>query len=463
VDCVNVDRLFIYILVSDFNITFGYVKVRMRRSPKNVRIAFDDAGLTHYGGVVFFHEFTRMLQLRRFLSRHLRYPRRNQRYELSQMLLALIYPIVLGLDRLETAAHLQTNGTFQYLTGMPSYPDPQTLRRFLLQAPLEVRQQLHRINNRLLRQFIHQPEHRSRLILDLDSTVITVFGRQEGAEVGYNLRYRGKRSYDPLLCMESNSSFLWDTELRPGNTGTWAGSDELLASCLLSIPADIREVRVRADAGFGFDPVLTLLEQRPAQYAVVARFTTALKRKLDGLHYQRLNARWEIAEFEHQLIGWSCTRRCIVGRRKIEESEPEPTLFTLDRYLYRGWFTNMTLTPAGVWNFYEGRAGMEPRIRELREDYGLRKIPTRAFAANALYLEVVRLAYNLVTAFQRTCLPEGWQSLTLSKLRHRLFWLPGELTRPQNRPTLRLPNRPAIQEWTAHIQCRLHKVKPLDE
>jgi hypothetical protein len=434
----------------------------MRRSPKNVRIAFDDAGLTHYGGVLFFHEFTRVLQLRRSLTRHLQYPRRNQDYELSQMLLALVYPIVLGLDRLETASLLRSNGTFQYLTGLPSYPDPQTLRRFLLKAPPEFRQQLHRFNDRLLRRFIHQPAHRSRLILDLDSTVLTVFGRQEGAEVGYNPRYRGKRSYDPLLCLEANSAFLWDTELRPGNAGTWTGSDELLAGCLLSVPDDIREVRVRADAGFGFDPVLTLLEQRPAQYAVVARLTTALKRLLGGLRYQRLNARWEVAEFEHRLTGWRCARRCVVGRRKIEETEPEPTLFTLDRYLYRGWFTNLSLTPAGVWNFYEGRAGMEPRIRELREDYALRKIPTRAFAANALYLEVVRLAYNLVTAFQQTCLPEGWQSLTLSKLRHRLFWLPGELTRPQNRPTLRLPGRPAIQEWTTHILQQVRKLKPLE-
>ncbi len=434
----------------------------MRRSPRNVIISFDDAGLTRYGGVLFFSEFSRVLQLRRSLTRHLQYPRRNHDYEVSQMLLALIYPIVLGLDRLETASLLRANGTFQYLTGLPSYPDPQTLRRFLLQAPPEFRQQLHRFNDRLLRRFIHQPEHRSRLVLDLDSTVVTVFGRQEGAEVGYNPRYRGKRSYDPLLCLEANSSFLWDTELRPGNAGTWAGSDALLASCFLSLPSDIREVRVRADAGFGFDPVLTLLEQRPAQYTVVARLTAALKRLLGGLRYQRLNARWEIAEFEHRLAGWRCARRCIVGRRKIEETEPEPTLFTLDRYLYRGWFTNLPLTPAGVWNFYEGRAGMEPRIRELREDYALRKIPTRAFAANALYLEVVRLAYNLVTAFQRTCLPEGWQSLTLSKLRHRLFWLPGELTRPQNRPTLRLPDRPAIQEWTTHILHHVHELKPIE-
>jgi hypothetical protein len=244
-----------------------------------------------------------VLQLRRFLTRHLQYPRRNQRYELSQMLLPLVYPIILGLDRLETASLLRANGTFQYLTGLPSYPDPQSLRRFLLQAPPEFRQQLHRFNDRLLGRFIHQPERRSRLILDLDSTVVTVFGRQAGAEVGYNPRYRGKRSYDPLLCLEANSSFLWDTELRPGNAGTWAGSEELLASCFLSIPTDIREVRVRADAGFGFHPVLTLLEHRPAQHAVVARLTTALKRVLGGLRCQRLNARWEIAELEHRLTG----------------------------------------------------------------------------------------------------------------------------------------------------------------
>jgi len=428
-----------------------------------VEIAFSHGGLTHYGGILFFNEFTRVLQFRRFLTRHLLYPRRNQRYTLSQMIMALVYPVILGLDRLETASFLRSNGTFQYLTGLQSYPDPQSLRRFLLQAAPEFREQLHRLNDQLLRQFIHLPDHRSRLILDLDSTVVTVFGRQEGAAVGYNPRYRGKRSYDPLLCLEANSSFLWDAELRRGDAGTWAGSVELLASCFLSVPSDIRELRVRADAGFGYHPVLEMLEVRPAQYAVVARMTASLKRALGGLRYERLNPCWEIAEFEHRVSGWPQSRRCIVARRLIEETDPEPTLFTLERYLYRAWFTSLPLTPAGVWHFYDGRAAMETRIRELREDFALRKIPTRAFAANALYLEVVRLAYNLVTAFQRMCLPREWQSLTLSKLRHRLFWLPGELTRPQNRPTLRLVNSPIIEAETEKILQRIQRLKPLGD
>jgi hypothetical protein len=92
----------------------------MRYSPRNIEIAFSHAGLTHYGGILFFNEFSRMLQLRRFLTRHLRYPRRNQDYHLSQMILSLVYPIILGLDRLETASLLCSNGTFQYLTGLPS-------------------------------------------------------------------------------------------------------------------------------------------------------------------------------------------------------------------------------------------------------------------------------------------------------------------------------------------------------
>src|SRR6266705_7156726 len=157
----------------------------MRYSPRNIRIDCDHTGLTHFGGVYFFHEFLRVLQLRNFLATHLTYPRRNNRYHLSQMILALVYPIVLGLDRLETASFLRSNGTFQYLTGLPSFPDPQTLRRFLLNALERLWQQLHALNDRLLQHFIHKPDRRSRLIFDLDSTVVTVFGHQGEAAVGY--------------------------------------------------------------------------------------------------------------------------------------------------------------------------------------------------------------------------------------------------------------------------------------
>src|SRR2546425_8358217 len=97
----------------------------------------------------------------------------------------------------------------------------------------------------------------------------------------------------------------------------------------------------------------------------------------------------------------------------------------------------------------------------VREDFALRKIPTRSFATNALYLEIIRLAYNLVTAFQRNCLQESWQNLTLTRLRYKLFLLPGELTRPQNRPVLRLRESPMLQNLANDILTKIHRVKPL--
>jgi hypothetical protein len=98
---------------------------------------------------------------------------------------------------------------------------------------------------------------------------------------------------------------------------------------------------------------------------------------------------------------------------------------------------------------------------ELREDFALRNIPTRSFAANALYLETIRLAYNLVTAFQRSCLQESWQRLTLSRLRFKLFLIPGEVTRAQNRPVLRLRQSSMLQALADQILRKIRRLKPI--
>ena len=442
-------------------LTKGYDFADMRYTPRNVTLAFNHAGLTHYGGSFFLHEFLRVLQIRHFLARHLDWPRRNSDYTLSQMVLALTWPLILGLDRIETASLLRSNGTLQFLTGLPSFPDPQTLRRFLLSAPPSFAAQLHRANDRLLQLLTHLPNHRSRLTLDLDSTVVTTFGHQEGASVGYNPRYRGKRSYQPLLCVEAASAHLLGTFLRPGKTDPHSGTIELFRDCWSNLPGDVREVRVRADAAFYEATFLSELEDHGTHYAVVAQIRQPLRRLLPGLKYRHVNADWEMAECEYQAHDWFEPRRHVVARRLVETAEHHLTLFQLGRYYYRGWVTNMDLTPPGLWHFYDGRAGIEVRIRELRDDFAFANIPTHAFAANSLYLEIIRFAYNLVTSFQRMCLPNDWQSFTLRTLRHKLFLLPGSLVRPHNRPVLRLQRTPQVKRLAQQILASVSKLHAL--
>src|SRR5437588_12176649 len=139
-------------------LTVGYCTMQIRRSPRSVKLACNTQGLSHFSGTYFFNEFLRLLHIRNFLAGRIHYPRHCRDYSISQLLLALVYVILLGLDRIETASLLRPDTTFHYLTGLPSFPDPQTLRRFLLNAPAHLRQELHRINDRLLQNVIHLPE-----------------------------------------------------------------------------------------------------------------------------------------------------------------------------------------------------------------------------------------------------------------------------------------------------------------
>ncbi len=76
-------------------------------------------------------------------------------------------------------------------------------------------------------------------------------------------------------------------------------------------------------------------------------------------------------------------------------------------------------------------------------------------------MEIIRLAYNLVAAFQRNCLRESRQSLPLEKLRYKLFLLPGKLTRSQNRPNLRLPKSPHLQGLADDILAKVRTLRPI--
>jgi hypothetical protein len=53
------------------------------------------------------------------LSDHVRFAQRNNRYSVSESLEALLYPLILGLGRIETTEPLRSNGVFHYLAGLP--------------------------------------------------------------------------------------------------------------------------------------------------------------------------------------------------------------------------------------------------------------------------------------------------------------------------------------------------------
>ena len=434
--------------------------VRMPKGPRKLRIVFGNQSLTHYGGVYLLHRFLTQIGFKKAVAKEIRLAQRNNRYSVGELLLAIIYPIILGLERIETTHLLQANGVFQYLSGLTRYPNATTLRRFLLRVAPQALPRLRRLHDRFLNQMSVRPRQPRRLIFDLDSTALIVYGKQEAADVGYHPFKPGRRSYHPLLCFEGQTKDFWHGELRPGHAYTGAGVRPLLAACFAKRPAGVRQVIIRADKGFYDHKTIAWLEQRKAQFVIAAKLTQAVKQRLSGLRYHHHGGNLSSAQFFYQPFGLKKRYRYVVVRRsQSEETSDQLTLFKLGQYFFQVFVTNLGLQPLNVWRFYNGRAGMERIIRELKGGYHLGKIPTQHFLANETYFHLLLLAYNLVNWFKRLCLPPEFQSATLATLRNQVFLMPAQLIRADNRPRLAMPASGTRETAWAYA---LHQIEKLN-
>jgi len=143
----------------------------MRRGLRNLRVAADGVGLTQLGGVALLEQFFQRIHLQGALWRHVRFAQRNNRYSISESLEALLYPLILGLGRIETTEPLRHNGVFHYLAGLPGNPDATILRRFLDRFARWGRNSFVKLHDAWRAAMLGEP---SQAGFDLDSTVLTV-------------------------------------------------------------------------------------------------------------------------------------------------------------------------------------------------------------------------------------------------------------------------------------------------
>jgi len=418
----------------------------MARGPRNLRVAADGVGLTQFGGVALIEQFFQRIHLQGALWRHVRFTQRNNRYSISESLKALLYPLVLGLGRIETTEPLRYNGVFHYLAGLPGYPEATSLRRFLGRFAQAGRNAFLKLHDRWRAAMIGHP---AQVLFDLDSTVLTVYGRQQRAAVGYNPKKRGRPSYLPLLCFEGRTQDCWEGSYHPGDTHVSTITIPLLKRAFAKLPEPRSGVRVRADGAFFDHKIIEFIEENRAFYAIVAWLTRPLKSRLPGLRYRRVSPGVWAAELRYCPQGWPGPRRFIVIRRPVpEEPSAQLHLFQLGGYSYQVLVTNLSLTPLNLWRFYNRRARAELIIRELKDAYALGKIPTQDFPANEAFFQIVLLAYNLLNWFKRLCVPRHLQRATLQRLRQRLFLVPSQLVRPGGVPTLRIaPSYPYVADF----------------
>lgn len=439
----------------------------MSKGHQKFHFLFGKSGLTRFGGLTLFQQFCKSIGLRRFLQIYVHWPEYHPKeYHPADIFLAHIFAIVAGIGRIEDTKSLISNGLIPPILGFTDFPHRDTLRTFLWRFQPENLRNLQSAHDKFRTEIFKRLGLLYSAIVDADMTVLTVFGHQESAEMGYNPRYHGKRSYAPLISSEGRTGFSLSMKLQPGNIHPAKSAWEFLEPIIEKLPNTIASsrIRIRLDSSFYGKEIVLPLDERNIGYAIVARMHKSLKERIVSSHFHEFAKGWEVTDFTYPVASFKKEHRFIAIRRpkELEPEEIQRSLFTFKKYVYRrALVTNLELTPEGVWRFYCDRGFQELLLREFKNSFFMAKIPTKSFWANATYMETILWAYDLVLAFQYLCLPEEVQDWNIATLRRELWWLPAEWVKYGGSNILWLPKQYPQQDLFFKIQRTISKVKPL--
>ena len=439
----------------------------MGKGIQKIKFTFGEKGLTFLAGFPIIYQFAKSLNLLRFYQTYLHLSHRNTYYHWSDLLLSHFYFTIAGIERLNHLTSLKYNGLLPQLTGLPRLPGTRAMRDFLLGLTPQDLSQIQRIHDLIRQKMFQYPNVLPTAILDFDSSVLTVYGNQELAEVGYNPFKHGRKSYHPLFVFESHLKISINGELRPGKKTNKSEVIPFIKAALEKLPSTIAKsrIRIRMDCGFYCWLIIKFLTDENYGFVIVAQVTNHIKMILPGLRFRIFNHQQKLAvgEFQYRPHGWKKPHRFVVMRYPLPP-EPETrqrTLLTIDRYEYHVFVTNLDLEPENIWYFYNGRAAVEINIEELKMDFFMSKIPTRKFSANQAHLHLLLLDYDLFRWFQMLCLPQKFQSKTLKWIRQHLLIAPGKFITPGHQNVLKFPRGFSQQHLLLEVYKNTRKIKSL--
>ncbi|HJW81351.1 MAG TPA: IS1380 family transposase [Acidiferrobacterales bacterium] len=300
------------------------------------------------------------------------------------------------------------------------------------------------------------------LTLDLDSTVMTRYGQQEGAARGYNPTKPGRVSHHPLMAFVSDLRMVANCWLRPGNSHTANNAQAFLDNTLDKLGGK-QVALLRADSGFGDNAFLQELEAKSLHYIIALRLNQPLQRALvDQRGWWMLDDGIELVSFDYRAPSWPRARR-VVGIRqhtgKREQAKGKTlSLFAddpgLGQYRFAALVTDLALPAQEIWRSYRGRADCENRIKELKYDFAADSFCLNDFWATEACLNVAMLAYNLMSLFRQAVLKAAVITgdkkdvqHTLKTLRYKLFAKAGYITTRGRKDILKLCVAMRQRQW----------------
>lgn len=346
--------------------------------------------LTAFGGLLALVKFLDLIGFEQVFAQHYVHPKREPKLGGYRMVLGILMLLFIGFQRLGHFAYVRYDTMVCGMLRVAALPTVSTFWRYLRSLSIVQSAALLRLGAALRARVWSLCEYRpTRVTVNIDTTVSTVYGAIEGARKGHNTKHRGKKGLRPVLCfLAETREYLCGTQRR-GETISSREVARQIRQFRTLLPAHVQDVRVQGDGEFiGWESVNACLEER-------FQFTFGNKRCAppfpeagwyrDGEH--------EYNECVYQPGDWDAPCR-FVAMRIHKNQMGDRQLKLLEQYVYRVFVTNAPGRPHAVIEDYDQRADAENLIGEAQRE-GVLAIPSKRFQTHHAFFQIVMLAYNL--------------------------------------------------------------------
>ena len=394
----------------------------------SLKVDFQGSRVTSDGGLILVRELDEQLRFGDLVAEHLSDARRgkNTQLPLVDLFRQSIYSRVAGYEDVNDAERLSQDPAFRLIgsekvwdRGVALTSRLQTFETEML-AEEENFAGLARINRALIGK-VEALDSAQRVVLDMDSTEIPVYGEQENS--AYNGHFEST-CYHPLLLFNREGDCL-AAKLRPGNVHSAEDWEELLLPEIEQQQKLGKEVVFRADAAFAKPEIYAALEERGVKYAIRIPANDSLERDIAELLTRPAGRPsykpvvW-YKSFLYQAASWKTARR-VVAKVEFHFGELFPRVGFI--------VTNLETDSRAVVRFYNKRGTAEQWIKEGKQAVKMTRLSCHRFRSNEVRLWLSLMAYNLGNLWRRLVLPKRIDNWSLTSLQQRLMKTGGRLVK----------------------------------
>ncbi len=350
----------------------------------------------------------------------------------AEVLGTWLLSILAGHRRYSHVTAIRCDGVNPGLLGMSKVISEDAMRRALKATPeAEGIAWLDRHLNESVGALLDAP-----WILDIDTTVKPLYGKQEGAVIAYNPKKPGRPSHSYHTYLMAGLRLVVGAEVHPGNQHSGSHSLPGLLKILDELTLEKRPKIVRGDCGYGANTIMGPLEERGQHYLFKLRLSKNVKRHIEKVFWDSgwsdAGQGWQGKDGKLQLYGWPAARRVVVLRRPLKgevllasEDGGQGLLgfVEADRktgkqvtgYEYAVLVTNLDHDILALGQLYRDRADAENAFDELKNQWGWGGFTTHDLRRCQLSARAVALIYNWWSLFVRLANPEARREAITSR------------------------------------------------